>query len=391
MVSLHRLEIENYRSLRRVRVNLGPLNVLVGPNGAGKSNLLDAIRFLGDVARFDLQPAIDRRGEFRDLVFRGVADPPPKSIKFDIQARVTRYASANALDNYSLSFWQRGPFLQRFESFAFKRTRGRGRRINISGGTVDILDDDKNPRRQSVAVRSAGLATLQKLGEEVGADQVREMASIFETFRVFDVNVAAARQPAALEKHPVLSADASNLAPFLLWLRQADAEILTLIEDDLRRILPNFERFKFHRVGGATQAVSIELVEAPLKRATPLTQASLGTIRALALLAMLHDPNPPRLTCVEEIDHGLHPYALDCIVERMRDASTRTQLLIATHSPSLVNRLKPDELIICERDADTGASRIPAIDPGEVYEMTAEAELDLGEIWFSGALGGVPQ
>ncbi len=63
---------------------------------------------------------------------------------------------------------------------------------------------------------------------------------------------------------------------------------------------------------------------------TPLASASFGTIRALALLAMLHDPDPPKLTCVEEVDHGLHPYALDRIVERLRDASTRTQVLAAT-------------------------------------------------------------
>lgn len=391
MVSLHRLEIENYKSLHRVKVNLGPLNVLVGPNGAGKSNLLDAIRFLGDVARFDLQPAIERRGAFPNLVFRGLADPTPRSIKFEIQAQVTRHASDNAPDIYSLSFWQHRLFLQRYESFTFKRTRGRGRRIKINGGTIDILDENQPKRSQSMNKRSAGLATLQRLGDEVGAVQVREMAGIFETFRVFDVNVAAARRPTALEEEPILATDASNLATFLLWLRDTDREILHSIEDDLRHVLPNFQRFKFRRIGGATQAVSVELVEEPLSGSTPLAQASFGTIRALALLTMLHDPHPPRLTCVEEIDHGLHPYALDRIVERLRDASTKTQMLIATHSPSLVNRLAPNELIICERDGATGASRIPAINPAKVCDLVDEAELDLGEIWFSGALGGVPQ
>jgi len=88
-------------------------------------------------------------------------------------------------------------------------------------------------------------------------------------------------------------------------------------------------------------------------------------------LALLHDPAPPRLTCIEEVDHGLHPYALDRLVERMRSAATRTQLLLATHSPALVNRLRPEELIICERDAEAGASRTPAIPQSQVREICA--------------------
>ena len=85
----------------------------------------------------------------------------------------------------------------------------------------------------------------------------------------------------------------------------------------------------------------------------------------------------------------VHPYALDRIVERLCEASTRTQILSATHSPALVNRLEPDELIVCKRDPETSASRIPAIVPAQVRKIYREDELRLGELWFSGALGGV--
>lgn len=64
----------------------------------------------------------------------------------------------------------------------------------------------------------------------------------------------------------------------------------------------------------------------------------------------------------------VHPYALDRIVERLCEASTRTQILAATHSPALVNRLEPDELIVCKRDPETSASRIPAIVPAQASE-----------------------
>lgn len=103
---------------------------------------------------------------------------------------------------------------------------------------------------------------------------------------------------------------------------------------------------------------------------------------------MLHDPNPPRLTCLEEIDHGFHPHALDRVVERLREASERTQIIVATHSPALVNRLEPGELIIFERDPNTGATRIADLDPARARKMEQESGYRMGELWFSGILGG---
>lgn len=139
---------------------------------------------------------------------------------------------------------------------------------------------------------------------------------------------------------------------------------------------------------GTGEGSAVYFVEHGLPGRTYLADASFGTIRALALLAMLHDPHPPMLTCVEEIDHGLHPHALDVIVERLRSAASRTQILVATHSPALVNRLDPHELIVCERENETGSSHIPAIDSDTIAEMVQESNLLPGELWFSGALGG---
>jgi predicted ATPase len=218
------------------------------------------------------------------------------------------------------------------------------------------------------------------------------MAELFSTFRVFDVDTRAARQPSTVATSPTLQADASNLAAFLRSLSQ-DEESFERLQEDARAIVPGLKRIHFRQIGGAEEAVAVELEESGLKGRTTLADASFGTVRALALLALVYDPNPPLLTCVEEIDHGFHPYVFDRLVERLRWASERTQFLIATHSPTLVNRLSADELIVCERDPRTGESRIPAVDPKDVraMEKRAEGRLRLGELWFTGSLGGVPR
>jgi predicted ATPase len=145
---------------------------------------------------------------------------------------------------------------------------------------------------------------------------------------------------------------------------------------------------KFDFPSGAAREVVVMLEETGLRRPTQLADVSYGTVRLLGLLALLYDPNPPALTCIEEIDHGLHPQALELLVERLREASERSQFIIATHSPAFADRLKPEELIICERLPD-GSSAIPAISVAEVRRIVRRSEgLPLGELWFSGALGG---
>jgi predicted ATPase len=283
--------------------------------------------------------------------------------------------------------------LSRAERFTFKRTKAAGRRITIKGANLEILDPGKKAQRSPKLLRSdsLGLSTLPRLAPHRGGKEVSQLAGLFSSFRVLDINVDKARQPSATADATPLRSDASNLAGFLLYLSR-DPERFELLQEDVRAFVPGVKAIHLRPIGGASEAVVIELAETALPGRTPLAEASYGTVRALALLAMLHDPNPPLLTCVEEIDHGLHPYVFDRLVERLRDASKRTQFLIATHSPAFVNRLSAEELIVCERDPETGASRIPAIPKKTVARMLKEVgdSMRLGELWFSDSLGGVP-
>lgn len=380
---------KNFRSLKDVRLKLAPLNVLVGPNGAGKSNFLKAIRFLGDTARYDLVPAIDARGGFGRIAFRG-GKGTRKKVCLGVVAQVTEHASENAPDEYELKFWENRSGLERSESFTFKRTKGQGRRLTVKGAKYEVVSDSGEGRTTggNLVQGSSALSTLPRLGEASGGKQLGVMARLFSTFRVFEVNVDEAKSPARVDRVDRLNDDASNLAAYLSMMSMEYPEVFSRIQEDACAVVPGLKAVQISWIGGAALSAVVELEEAGLRGVTPLADASFGTVRVLALLAMLHDPNPPPLTCVEEIDHGLHPYALDVIVERLREASRVTQILVATHSPVLVNRLRADELVICERAAD-GSSKIPAVCPDEVRRIAGAGELQLGELWFSGTLGGV--
>jgi predicted ATPase len=393
------LHVENFRSLRDVTIPLGPLTVLVGPNGVGKSNVLKVFYLLADIIRTDLQPALDARGGFDEVAFWG-GSRPPTSMTVRVKATWTTHASISAPDEYGLTIRRRSLpnnpdayKLSREETFVFKRTQGRGRRITISGEEARVMDKQAGKEKDSgsfgIQKLSSGLSTLPRLTSSDGGEEVAKVAQELSAFRVFDIDVEAAREPSRLRRRRYLelSPQADNLAEFLLHLNSED-EIWEDLVADARTILPQLEDIEFAAVGGSSQQVHVMLRERGLRHATPLKDASYGTVRLLGLLALLYDPDPPAFTCIEEIDHGLHPQALELVVERLRDAAERTQFIVATHSPALVDRLRPDEFVVCDRD-EHGASIIPALTTRDVEAIVEESgDQPLGELWFSGVLGG---
>ena len=389
-----RIHARNFRSLGDVDLDFGPLTVLVGPNGSGKTNVLNVLRFLATTVRFDLTVALEQWRGF-DHVQRQSEKPGP--VLLEVEGQVTRHSSGNAPDAYQLKLSRAGRSVSRTEQFEFKRVGGRGRRYKVSGETFVIedrsaegADYEQSDSRRLASATTTGLATLPKQGSDEGGEGIRQFTEFLTSVQVLEPDVAAARG-AARDLGAALAPDASNLADALLRLRDKDGDAFNLLTDDMRRCLPGLLEIRLSPTGGAFRGVAVELIESGLRRPTELIDASFGTVRLLALLAALHDPEPRPLLAIEEVDHGLHPYALDVVVDRMRAASDRTQVLATTHSPTLVNRLKPDELVPCDRDRESGESIIPSRSSTEIGVAMEQSGYGPGELWFAGALGGVPE
>ncbi|MFI7080623.1 AAA family ATPase [Micromonospora sp. NPDC049903] len=389
-----RLEVENFRSLQKVSVPLGPLAVMVGPNGAGKTNLLDVFRFLADIIQTDLAPALEQRGGFDQVLFRG-GDERAAAMSISLAATWTPFSNPENPDEYRLGVWRRSNELFRRESFRYRLPRGSHQEISVSGEEISVSAasrEEIGPVAKNIGITrfSSALSTLPRLSHDWGGGEVATIAKSLSSFRAFEVHVDAARRPSRFPRGDteVLRDDASNLAAFLFTLSEQRPDTWRQLVDDAKEVLPQLDDIEFDRPSGAAREVVVMLRERGLRRATQLADASYGTIRLLGLLALLYDPQPPALTCIEEIDHGLHPQALELLVTRLREASEITQLLVATHSPALADQLAPHELIVCERD-DDGASVIPAVSIEDIERIVQASEGEpLGRLWFSGALGG---
>ncbi|MGL5828481.1 MAG: AAA family ATPase [Angustibacter sp.] len=385
-VPITRLRVKNFRSLADVDVELGPLSVLIGPNGSGKTNILRALSFLSDVARFDVEEALIKWGGLEN-VQRAEADRPPEPIFFSLeghfggefQGPYTLEISADSAGNLSVA-----------ENIS--HLIGHAPEVELPPGEGSQLIPRMGRLPEGFAFAGSGSTLLNLssrvalLGESRG---LIDLAAFLKKIYSFDVDVSAARSASPLKNKP-LAADGSNLADALAFLRERDSDAWGSLLFDAQRCLSGLQDIELRRIGGAGPGVEVWLHESGIAP-IPLDQASYGTVRLLALLCLLHEPDPQPLLVFDEFDHGLHPYAIDLLVDRLRMKSQTTQLIVTTHSPSFLNKLSPAEIIICGRDPDTSASIIPVLDRQSISNALEGLENRAGDMWYSGALGGVPE
>ncbi|MEV8446682.1 AAA family ATPase [Streptomyces parvus] len=395
------LTVRNFRTLTDVKLPLGPLTVMVGPNAAGKSNVFHALEFLRGVREDGIEQALEARGGFGTVAFRG-SPRLVSRITVGIEGTWSEFASEDEPDSYELSVNQRrtsshSHVLYRQERFIQHPGRGTATSLDLKSATAEIespLAADGLKDAGLDRMTSALHQPLPWAPDSPTAGAVEDIRKHLAGIRVFDPDVRAARRPAPIRRSARhLEADASNLADFLKTLQgfrddKGRRHIWEALLRDVRAVIPHIRDVHVVDTPGTFDHLSIELEEEGLRGRTRLEDASFGTVRVLCLLSIFHDPEPPLLTCIEEIDHGIHPHALELLAARLREASRRAQFLVTTHSPVFVSELTPDEFVVCERDED-GSSRIPALTPDEVREVIEASEgMPIGELWFANTLGG---
>lgn len=159
----------------------------------------------------------------------------------------------------------------------------------------------------------------------------------------------------------------------------AHEKIRVLLKELKETYLDYVTRILFGRVG-------LELVEAPFENPLPAIRLSDGTLRFLALATILLQPDPPSLICLEEPELGMHPDMIRMVARMIVDASTKTQLIISTHSEHLLTALQDDFDALFAFDAGLQGSIVRHFSREEYMDWREEHTL--GELWTSGELGG---
>jgi len=177
--------------------------------------------------------------------------------------------------------------------------------------------------------------------------------------------------------------DGEDLVPYLYYLRETDRNRFDVITGSLRAAFPDFEEISFPPVAAGMLAMTWK--DRNFSKPIYMNELSEGTLRFLWLVSLLQSPNLSTVTMIDEPEVSLHPELLSLLADLMREASTRTQLIIATHSDRFIRFLKPEEVIVMDIDEE-GCSSSTWADQLDLDHWLSEFTLD--ELWQMGRMGG---
>lgn len=322
------IAFRRFKALRNTQIALRPFNLVIGPNGSGKTSLIEAILRLRTLSWLGPgDPEAERSGEGPEIEFH--FSPPHDGMMVRLGC--------------------------------------------VSDTVCDWLQ-----------VEPAGAAGWAALREEIAGA------------RCFAFEHEAMASPSPRDSGAELVKDGGNVAAVLARMREKQPDSFSQLTAELLRMMPEFTSLEL--VGHAQDQVGVglRLAEGGLLAADELSQ---GMTFLMAILALAFEAAPPPVVCIEEVDRGIHPRTL----REIRDALYRlsypesfgmkrrpVQVVATTHSPYLIDLFRdhPEEVVISQKRG-RAAHFERLSDRKDLPELLKEGSL--GDMWFSGILGGVPE
>ena len=378
---IEELSVENYRALKDLQLKgLTPLTVFLGPNGSGKSTIFDVFAFLSECFSVGLRKAWDKRGRFKELRTRGTDG----AIVFELKYREK---PKSPIITYHLAIeegkkgpyvaeewlqWRRGQRGQPFKFLDFREGTGRV----VTGEVPDEKDQRIDEQLASPEMIAAN--TLGQLAKHPRVNALRRFITGWYLSYLTADNTRVTPEAGPQER---LSATGDNLPNVIQYLKEQHEDRLDEILGTLSRRVPRLEKVDAELM--ADGRLLLQIKDAPFERPILAKFASDGTLKMLAYLTILYDPDPPQLVGIEEPENQIHPRLLPELAEECRDASARTQLMVTTHSPFFVNGLKPEELWVLYRDKNGYSQAQRAADMRGIKKFMDQGAL-LGHLWMEG-------
>jgi predicted ATPase len=381
-VGLDSIRLQNFKAIRDSKtIPLSPLTAFIGYNGSGKSSVVEGLETLQHIARYGLDAAMQAWRGFEHIWNRHTLHQARKAnqdvpwphytnpMHFNVRGRTGQGAFVYDMD---VNMEPSGVhiFIQ-------------DERVMVSNKV--ILDRNAQGRVKITPVQSDDTKSDKVSDGKAAIDG--ELESFISAWQFLALVPQGMGQPVPQTRtggRLQLARNGANVAEYLLDIRNRDLRAFEGIVETLSYVLDYAQDLQPAITSELERNVYLQLVEGQIK--LPGWLLSTGTLRLLALLAVLRHPEPPPLIVIEELENGLDPRTIHLIVDEIRDVveSETSQVIITTHSPYLLDLLDLEHVVLVARIDEQPVFTRPA----DVESLqTWRARFSPGKLYTMGRLG----
>jgi predicted ATPase len=376
--ALQKLTIRGLKSIRELEnFEIRNLNVFIGANGTGKSNFISFFMMLQSIMDGNHTDYVKDNGGISDILYNGPKNTEKMEFEVCFGRQIRRFSIRPTVkDEAVLS--EEACFDEPDES-GLIMTISTSNRLKLGGSNDNSSHPIKETKNEVDHIGVTGVKVHAKKNDVM-------------TWKIYHFHDTSSYAPMRgyeiIEDNITLRDNASNIAPFLLRLREDYNVEYQEIVSVCRLVMPYLKDFLLNmQVSGKSKEIKKVNLSWRTKRSDyPMQPYHLsdGSIRFICLVTALLQPNPPTILIFDEPELGLHPEAIRLIGELINSAAKRTQIIVATQSPLLIDQFEIEDIVVVNRKDDQS-----------VFERFNKENFDkwledysTGELWVKNVLQG---
>jgi predicted ATPase len=360
------ITVKGFKSFASLdKLPLQPINVVIGPNGSGKSNFIGVFAFLNAIREGRMQDYVTQTGGAEKLLHFGSKTTSVIEMHISFQDGVNQYK--------------------------IELAPAPGDQLYPAGETVLFWNKSRHPDKpySEELIPQGREAGISNPNSKKIASYVRDHLQKWRLYHFHDTSAGSPmKKTASLNDNRFLRPDGSNLAAFLYFLREKHPEAYGLIRGTVQRVAPFFDDFQLEPAQLKPDSIILEWRHKNSDAYFDANAFSDGTLRFIALATLLLQPVKyrPSVILVDEPELGLHPYAITMLASLIKQASTKTQVIIGTQSPLLLDHFRPEDVLVANRVE--GSTELTRLESAKL--STWLEDYSLGQLWEKNELGGRP-
>lgn len=410
-MKIQRIKAKNFKSYKKIDINLNNLNFIIGGNATGKSNYVNILKFLNDIIVYGLEDAILLQGGIKYLFNSNCTKNADVLLYFEIDLKEEE---EKILKIFPIERYLYLPNKIKYTLIIEPNKKGDGYKVNCE--KLNITFEHFEKHKESLDVIDNYELNFNKISNKKIEDNFDDrledsnelidlgyivrfikrpgnlLTNFFSAFGIFyrydskikiynfDVNLL--KSPSSIVARSELEENGSNLVNIIQQLLKNKAK-KDKLNKYIKIILPFVDDIKVEN--NVNKSMFFKVKESFNKKEFPSYMLSDGTVNILAVIVALYFQGDNEIIVFEEPERNIHPKMLSTLVTLLKDVSSKKQIFVTTHNPYVIREAELEDIILVSRD-NNGISNVSKPVNDVRIKMFLENDLGIEDLFVDGIL-----